>query len=135
MFRQTHQAIIGLSAIVLLAAGCSAEQTNTAQENEAPANQAAENANNEAGHSSVIEGVITDADGQPVAGAFVKLQDAEQRLGFMYISQEGGRFTATKLPAGNFVVQGVGGDYESALSEPVTIAANGTGQMNIALTA
>jgi virginiamycin B lyase len=131
MFRQTHQTIVGFAAVVLLAAGCSAEQTNTAQENEAQTETAA--ANDTQGHNGVIEGIVTDADGQPVAGAFVKLHDAEQRLGFMYISQEGGRFTAAKLPAGNFVLQGVGGDYESAWSEPVTIAANDAGQMNISL--
>ena len=132
MHSQKHQTIVGLAAIALLAAGCSAEQTNTAQDNNAQVETAA--ANNTEGHNSVIEGVVTDANGQPVAGAFVKLQDAEQRLGFMYISQDGGRFTATKLPAGNFEVQGVGGEYESAWSEPVTIAENDRGQMNISLT-
>lgn len=129
MFRHGNKSIVGIAAIVLLAAGCSAEQT--AQENDTQMDIAA--ANNMGEHSSVIEGVVTDANGEPVAGAFVKLQDAEQRLGFMYISQEGGQFTATKLPAGNFTVQGVGGDYESAWSEPVAISAHGTGQINVAL--
>ena len=129
MYRQTHKSIVGIAAIVLLAAGCSAEQT--AQEDNSLCEATA--AGNMDGHSSCIEGVVTDANGEPVAGAFVKLQDAEQRLGFMYISQEDGRFTATKLPAGNFTVQGVGGDFESAWSEPVALAAHGAGLTNISL--
>jgi streptogramin lyase len=129
MYRQTHKSIVGIAAIVLLAAGCSAEQT--AQEDNSLCEAAA--AGNMDGHSSCIEGVVTDANGEPVAGAFVKLQDAEQRLGFMYISQENGRFTATKLPAGNFTVQGVGGDHESTWSEPVALAAHGAGLMNVSL--
>lgn len=122
--------IVGLAA-VLLAAGCSAEQTNTAEESAAPADNVL--TNSDGSHNGVIEGLVTDANGQPVAGAFVKLQDAESRLGFMYITQEDGRYSATKLPAGNFTVQGVGGDYQSAWSEPVSIAAGGNGAMDIAL--
>lgn len=44
----------------------------------------------------------------------------------MVISQAGGRFRADRLPAGNYVVQGVGGDYQSAWSVPVGVT-NGTG--------
>ena len=34
------------------------------------------------GHSGVIEGVITDASGNPVAGAFVKMRNAGRNLLF-----------------------------------------------------
>ena len=136
MFRTT---IVGFAA-ALLVAGCSAEQNTAAETNSQPAesaaaNEAAANAPAQAAspHTAVIEGVVTDANGQPVEGAFVKLHDPDLGLGFMYISQEGGRYRATMLPAGNFAVQGVGGDYESAWSQPVSITAGGTGEMNIAL--
>src|SRR5205085_7479209 len=60
-----------------------------------------------------VQGVINDASGQPVTGAFVKLKNAERRLTFMVISQDRGQFDAKDLPAGIYSVQGVGAGYES----------------------
>ena len=56
-----------------------------------------------------IQGVINDAYGKPVAGAFVKLKNDERRLTFMVVSREQGQFEAKDLPPGQYRVQGVAG--------------------------
>ena len=71
-----------------------------------------------------LQGVVTSSSGDPVSGAFVKLKNAERRLTFMVISQAEGRYTASNLPAGKYVVQGVGGDHQSSPS-PVDVVAAG----------
>ena len=136
MLKGKKQSVIGLGAIVLLAAGCSAEPTvETAAETtpEAVTENAVENAAANQDHSGVVEGIVRDAAGEPVAGAFVKLANEERRLTFMHISQDGGHFTATKLPAGSYTVQAVGGEFESAWSVPVEIGNAGSGLMDVSL--
>jgi len=86
-----------------------------------------------AGHSGVVEGTVTDASGQPVAGAFVKLDIPERRLTFMFISQDGGKYMADRLPSGSYVVQGVGGDFQSAWSAPVSVANGASTAVNLVL--
>jgi streptogramin lyase len=68
-----------------------------------------------------LEGVVSSADGQPVAGAMVKLVNAEGRLTFMVVSQDKGRYTAADLPPGQYTVQGVGGGFESTVSAAVAV--------------
>lgn len=80
-----------------------------------------------------ITGTVTDASGQPVSGAFVKLHDPSRSLVFMVISQTRGRYTASGLPAGDYTLQAVGGDYQSRMSDPVTIS-GGSATRNLALT-
>src|SRR3954452_10014085 len=60
-----------------------------------------------------IQGVVSDANGQPVVGAFVKVKNDEKRLTFMVISQERGQFSFADLPAGTYRVQGVGNGMQS----------------------
>jgi len=67
-------------------------------------------------NGSVVEGVVQDASGKPVAGAFVKLKNNERHLEFMVISQAQGHYAASNLPAGPYVVQGVGGGFQSNVS-------------------
>ncbi|MEE8439499.1 MAG: hypothetical protein V3S07_07910, partial [Micropepsaceae bacterium] len=93
MLKGKKQSVIGLGAIVLLAAGCSAEPTvETAAETtpEAVTENAVETAAANQDHNGVVEGIVRDASGEPVAGAFVKLKNEERRLTFMHISQDGG---------------------------------------------
>src|SRR5262249_19803188 len=66
-----------------------------------------------------LTGVIKDASGAPVAGAFVQMKNAERRLNFMVITQEQGKYTNAKLPAGKYVVQAIGGEHQSAPRAPV----------------
>ena len=70
-----------------------------------------------------LQGVVKSAAGQPVSGAFVRLKNAEKRLTFMVISQNGGAFTAADLPAGNYTVQAIEGKNQSAVSAPVAVSA------------
>src|SRR5258708_7067753 len=63
-----------------------------------------------------IQGVVKNASGEPVSGAFVKLKNPDRRLTFMVISQAQGRYTANNLPAGKNSVQRVGGYFQSEIS-------------------
>jgi virginiamycin B lyase len=80
-----------------------------------------------------VQGVVNDASGKPVVGAFVKLKNAERRLTFMVISQDNGQFTANGLPAGQYTAQGVGGNFQSDVSAPLTVAAAGSAKIDLAL--
>ena len=40
-----------------------------------------------------LQGVVKDAKGAPVTGAFVKIKNSERRLTFMVVSQPQGRFS------------------------------------------
>ncbi len=80
-----------------------------------------------------LQGVVNDASGKPVAGAMVKLKNAERRLTFMVPSQEQGRFEAKDLPVGQYTVQGVGGNFQSAVSAPVSVTTNASAKADVAL--
>src|ERR1700757_1366145 len=70
-----------------------------------------------------LTGVVTDASGTPVAGAFVQMKKAKRRLNFMVITQEQGKNTNARPPAGKYVVQAIGGEQQSAPSSSVEVAA------------
>ena len=72
-----------------------------------------------------VQGVIGDATGKPVAGAFVKLKNDEKRLTFMVISRDQGRFEAKDLPPGRYRVQGVAGDNQTEWFPNVIVAPGG----------
>src|ERR1700736_2918138 len=82
----------------------------------------------------VLTGVIKDATGAPVAGAFVQMKNAERRLNFMVITHEEGKYTNNRLPAGKYVVQAIGGEQQSALSAPVEVAAGKSSSVDLSLT-
>jgi virginiamycin B lyase len=86
-------------------------------------------------NTSTIEGVVEDASGKPVTGAFVKLKNNARHLEFMVISQEQGRYSAANLPAGQYVIQGVGAGYQSALSSPVDVAEGKSAKQDLSLSA
>src|SRR5262245_35880482 len=81
-----------------------------------------------------LTGVITDAAGAPVAGAFVQMKNAERRLSFMVITQEQGKFANGRLPAGKYVVQAIGGERQSAPSSAVEVAAGKSASVDLSLT-
>ena len=72
-----------------------------------------------------VTGVVSDASGKPVAGAFVKLKNDQRRLTFMVISRDQGRFDAKDLPPGQYRVQGVAGDNQSEWFSNVNVTAGG----------
>ena len=82
-----------------------------------------------------LQGVVKNSSGAPLSGAFVKLKNGERRLTFMVITQAQGRYTANKLPAGKYVVQAIGGDYQSEPSAPVDVAAGRPATVDLSLTA
>src|ERR1700726_48239 len=86
-------------------------------------------------NSSTVEGLVQDASGKPVAGAFVKLKNSDRHLEFMVISQAQGHYTVSNLPAGQYVIQGVGGGYQSSASAPVDVADGKTAKQDLSLTA
>jgi streptogramin lyase len=95
-----------------------------------------------ASHSAVaadergaLQGVVNDVSGKPVVGAMVRVKNAERRLTFMVPSQEGGRFEAKDLPVGQYTVQGIGGNFQSVVSAPVSVTANTAAKADVALTA
>ena len=77
--------------------------------------------------TGIVEGVVKNASGQPLSGAYVKLHDAEMRLTFMVISQAQGRYSAKNLPPGKYVVQGIGNGFQSA-PMPVEVSAEQAGK-------
>jgi len=81
-----------------------------------------------------LQGVVKNASGAPVAGAFVKMKNDEKRLTFMVVSQDQGRYSINNLPAGKYVVQGIGGDQQSKLSAPVDVAAGRPASVDVSLT-
>ena len=81
-----------------------------------------------------VEGVVKNASGQPVAGAFVRLRNADKRLTFMVVSQDKGMFTAKDLPAGKYTVQGIGGMNQSPISAPLDVASGKAAKIDVALT-
>jgi streptogramin lyase/cytochrome c5 len=81
-----------------------------------------------------LTGVVADAAGAPVAGAFVQMRNAERRLDFMVITHEQGRYTIKRLPPGSYVVQAVGGESQSAPSAPVEVNAGQSSSVNLSLT-
>jgi virginiamycin B lyase len=81
-----------------------------------------------------VQGVVRDSSGEPLAGAFVKLKNAERHLTFMVITQGAGRYAASNLPPGSYTVQGIGNGFQSA-AEPVNVTAGGKATANLPLTA
>lgn len=85
-------------------------------------------------NAASLRGVVRNASGAPLSGAFVKLKNTERRLMFMVITQEQGRYKANNLPAGKYVVQAIGGDYQSGASAPVDVAAGRVATVDLSLT-
>jgi len=85
-------------------------------------------------NNAVIQGVVQDAAGKPVTGAFVKLKNNQRHLEFMVISQAQGRYDAAGLPAGQYVVQGVGAGFQSNVSAPVDVVEGKILKLDLSLT-
>src|SRR5262245_13621938 len=77
-------------------------------------------------NAGTIEGIVKNADGQPVTGAYVRLKNTDGRLTFLVASQAGGKFTAGDLPPGQYTIQGIGGGFTSAVTQPVNVDADKT---------
>src|SRR6266436_5924524 len=60
-----------------------------------------------------VQGVVKNASGQALSGAYIKLINAERGLTFMVVSQAQGRYTMNNLPPGDYTVQGIGSGFQS----------------------
>ncbi len=87
----------------------------------------------EESQSTTVSGVVRSAAGQPVAGALVKVRSAELGLGFMVVTQPDGRYMTPDLLPGNYTVQGIGGDFQSALAGPVDVGTGQQAKMDVTL--
>ena len=84
-------------------------------------------------NNGLVQGLIYDARGQPVAGAMVKLKHELRRLTFMVVSREQGRFEAKDLPPGQYSVQAIGGDMRSSWFDAVYVNASGSANTKVSL--
>jgi len=81
-----------------------------------------------------LQGVVKDSQGAPVSGVFVKIKNSERRLTIMVVSQPQGRFSISALPAGQYVAQAIGGDFQSELSAPMEVSGSKPTVIDLALT-
>lgn len=81
-----------------------------------------------------LTGIVTDAAGAPLDGAFVQMKNAERRLYFMVITKTQGRYTNNRLPAGKYVVQAIGGEHQSVPSAVIEVAAGKSASVDLSLT-
>jgi streptogramin lyase len=84
--------------------------------------------------AQTISGTVKDASGTPVAGAFVRVRNAQAGLTFMVVSQGQGRYTTPSLVPGTYTVEGIGGDHQSGVEGPVELRSGQPGKMDIQLT-
>lgn len=80
-----------------------------------------------------VQGVVKNASGQALPGAYVKLINAERRLTFMLVTQAQGRYTMGNLPPGQYTVQGIGNGFQSKLT-PVALTASKPATADVSLT-
>jgi virginiamycin B lyase len=80
-----------------------------------------------------VRGVVKNSSGEPLPGAFVKLINESNRLTFMFVSQEKGRYSADGLPPGKYEVQGVGNGFQSDM-KPVEVVIGKAAVVDISLT-
>src|SRR5205085_10317645 len=62
------------------------------------------------------------------------MRNAERRLNFMVITQEQGKYSIDRLPAGKYVVQAIGGEHQSDPSRAVEVAAGKASSIDLSLT-
>lgn len=79
-----------------------------------------------------IAGTVTNAAGQPVAGALVKIKSELPALAFTVISDEKGRYSFPRLVPGKYQVQAYGGSNQSLPG--TSIEADGGRQSKLDLT-
>jgi hypothetical protein len=84
--------------------------------------------------SGAVEGVVKNSSGKTHSGAYVKLHDAKSRMTFMVVSQAQGKYSAKNLPAGTYMVQGIGEGFQST-PKSVNVAGGKSAKADLALTA
>jgi protocatechuate 3,4-dioxygenase beta subunit len=76
--------------------------------------------------STTLQGSITDASGNPIAGATVGIADAEGNVVLSLLTDFSGQYSTNQLPAATFTI-GVSGDgYRPAISSAVVLQSGQT---------
>src|SRR5262249_33159959 len=60
-----------------------------------------------------LSGGVKNASGEIAGGAFVKIRNTASHFTFMVISQKDGRYRSPELPPGPYLVQAIGGGFQS----------------------
>ena len=84
---------------------------------------------------TTISGVVKNAAGQSVSGAFVKLRCESRGVTYTVVSQENGRYTVPHLVAGKYEIQSFGGSNQSPPSGPLDVAAGQQLKQDLVLSA
>jgi streptogramin lyase len=84
-------------------------------------------------YSNTVSGVVKSSSGETVAGAFVRVHSVDSGLGFMVVSGAQGRYATPALLPGKYTIEGIGGDYQSELSQPVEVTNGRPAKMDVTL--
>ena len=89
------------------------------------------------GPPQTLGGVVKDAAGKPVAGAFVRVEAAAAAQSItqtvLVISQADGAYRTPTLRPGSYIVQSFGGEWQSAAAAPVAVSAEKSGEYDVTL--
>ena len=80
-----------------------------------------------------IRGVITNASGEPVAGAMIKARPADLKMTVAVFSQEQGRYQSPNLPAGHYRMEALGGGYQSGSPSEVEVRVGQSAQSDLVM--
>ncbi len=86
-----------------------------------------------AADNGAISGVVTDASGQPAAGAMVTAKNVDKGVSTTVISQDRGRYSLPNLAPGKYLVRASGGGLQSETKDPVPLNAGQKLTVNVAL--
>ena len=84
-------------------------------------------------NTSAIAGVVKSAAGEPVAGAVVKVTNAELGMSFIAMSQAQGRYSTPPLLAGKYTVHAYGGDRQSDGAGSIEVTAGQPAKLDLSL--
>src|SRR6266550_2390478 len=83
---------------------------------------------------TTITGIVKNASGQPVEGAFVRVHNAERGITFMVVSQAQGHYTTPNLLPGKYTVEAVGGNLQQGNANgPVDVASGQQAKWDVQL--
>ena len=86
-------------------------------------------------NTGTVTGIVKNTSGETVAGAFVKVRNADLGLTFMVVSQEQGQYSTPNLLPGKYTVEGIGGGYQSNPAGPVEVRSGQKARRDLVLSA
>ena len=85
------------------------------------------------GPPQTLGGVVKDAAGKPVAGAFVRVSSVQPGQTILVVSQADGAYRTPMLPAGSYVAQAFAEESQSAIAAAVNIKADAASEAGLTL--